>query len=64
MQIELKLAIAVVVGLMKVAPDAAMLKATTPGEFCDLIRTHVTCSIEGGVHLLMTPRAPQAPDLP
>ena len=54
---EIKLSVAVLVGRMRVALDAAKMDATTPAGLIDIVRQRITLVPNGGVHLRFAPRS-------
>ena len=57
LQMEIKLSVAVLVGRMRVALDAAKMDATTPAGLIDIVRQRITLVPNGGVHLRFAPRS-------
>lgn len=57
LQMELRLAVAVLIGQMHVKLDHSKMSAKTPADLIEGIVTRLTMQLEGGVHLLMMPRA-------
>lgn len=56
MQLELKLAVAAVIGKMHVSLDARKMSATSPEALMKAVLGFITMAVEGGVHLAMSPR--------
>ena len=61
LQLELKLAVAALVGQMRIALDPSKMCALTPEDLMAGVLGYLTLVYEGGVHLLMTPRVTAAP---
>lgn len=59
-QMELKLAVAVLVSLMHISLDTSKMAATTPAELLASVQVFVVAFVAGGVHLNMTPRCQAA----
>ena len=57
MQLELKLAVAAVIGKMHVSLDAHKMSARSPEALMKAVLGFITLDVEGGVHLVMSPRA-------
>jgi hypothetical protein len=57
LQLEMKLAVAALLGQMRITLDPAKMSAKTPEDLMANVLGYVTLVHKGGVHLLMTPRA-------
>lgn len=57
LQMEMRLAVAVLVSQMHVQLDHSKMAARTPADIIASVRSRLTMQLDGGVHLLMTPRA-------